>query len=142
MKNFVANFKSQKKASPLLYGLFFEDINHGLDGGLNANLIQNGFFDFCYFNYNSVDLQKVFDNMRFWKCDPLKYFSMTKAKPLHPNNPFSLKIDLKSGDGDAVFQNLGYEIKNNENFLLLRSSTAECSFFLLFKQKFLAEMFF
>ena len=50
--------ENAKKSSPLLYGLFFEDINHGLDGGLNADLIQNGFFDFCYFNYNSIDLQK------------------------------------------------------------------------------------
>ena len=46
MEQFVADFRKKKKASPLLYGLFFEDINHGLDGGLNADLIQNGFFDF------------------------------------------------------------------------------------------------
>ncbi len=129
MEKFVANMKNKKPASPLLYGLFFEDINHGLDGGLNANLVQNGFFDCCYFNYNSVDLQKVFDNLRFWKCDPLKYFSVTKEKPLHENNPFSLCINLKEGDGEAIFKNLGYEIKNNENFLLLRSSSAQCSFF-------------
>lgn len=129
MEKFYASINKKKNSSPLLYGLFFEDINHGLDGGLNANLIQNGFFDCCYFNYNSVDLQKVFDNLRFWKCDPLKYFAITKESPLHENNPFSLKIELKEDDGEAVFKNLGYEIKDNQNFLLLRSDNAECSFF-------------
>lgn len=28
-----------------LYGVFFEDINHGADGGLNANMVNNYSFD-------------------------------------------------------------------------------------------------
>lgn len=30
--------------SPTLYGAFFEDIDHALDGGINANLVDNGSF--------------------------------------------------------------------------------------------------
>lgn len=32
--------------SPLLYGTFFEDINYGADGGLNAELLKNPYFNF------------------------------------------------------------------------------------------------
>src|SRR3970040_1432716 len=32
--------------SPRLYGIFFEDINFGGDGGLNAELVKNGAFEF------------------------------------------------------------------------------------------------
>src|SRR5512145_3106298 len=32
--------------SPRLYGVFFEDINFGGDGGLSAELVKNGSFEF------------------------------------------------------------------------------------------------
>lgn len=38
--------KVKCQISPNLYGLFFEDINNGLDGGLYAELIKNGSFEF------------------------------------------------------------------------------------------------
>ena len=31
---------------PTMYGLFFEDINYGADGGLYAELIKNRSFEF------------------------------------------------------------------------------------------------
>jgi alpha-L-arabinofuranosidase len=34
------------RISPRLYGIFFEDINFGGDGGLNAELVKNGSFEF------------------------------------------------------------------------------------------------
>lgn len=34
------------KISPTLWGLFFEDINRGADGGLYAEMVENGSFDF------------------------------------------------------------------------------------------------
>jgi alpha-L-arabinofuranosidase len=34
------------RISPRLYGVFFEDINFGGDGGLNAELVKNGSFEF------------------------------------------------------------------------------------------------
>lgn len=39
--------------SPVLYGLFFEDINYGADGGLYAELVQNRSFE--YFNIEPRD---------------------------------------------------------------------------------------
>jgi alpha-L-arabinofuranosidase len=38
--------KPAHRISPRLYGIFFEDINFGGDGGLNAELVKNGSFEF------------------------------------------------------------------------------------------------
>lgn len=129
MEKFVAKAENSVNSAPILYGLFFEDINHSLDGGLNANLVQNGFFDFCYFNYGSINLQCVHDNLRFWSCEPQKNILITDEKPIHPNNPFALKVSLSNRDGDVILKNFGYAVKDNQNFLFLSSSKCECSFF-------------
>ena len=42
----VAADKPSHAVSPRLYGIFFEDINFGGDGGLNAELVKNGSFEF------------------------------------------------------------------------------------------------
>lgn len=44
--------------SPLLYGIFFEDINYGGDGGLYAELIANRSFDY-YDRDNTADLRAM-----------------------------------------------------------------------------------
>ncbi len=31
----------------ILYGLFFEDLNHAADGGLYAEMVQNRSFEYC-----------------------------------------------------------------------------------------------
>src|SRR3984957_14482612 len=36
----------QARVSPTLWGLFFEDINRGADGGLYAEMVENRSFDF------------------------------------------------------------------------------------------------
>lgn len=126
---FTVDLKDKQKASPILYGLFFEDINHSLDGGLNANLIQNGNFEFSYFNYNSLDVTRIFDHLRFWSCEPQKLISISDKKPIHANNPHSLNVKLGIGDGDVVLKNFGYEVKNNNNYLFLNDKVFMCSFF-------------
>lgn len=142
MNVFNVDYTKKKIASPFLYGLFFEDINHSLDGGLNADLIQNGAFNFSYFNYHALDVQCVYDNLRFWSCEPQKYFSVTDEKTLHTNKPFSLKIDLNEYDGNAVIKNYGYEIYNNSNYIYLSSSKSICSFQYQTSSPFTIECFF
>ena len=39
---------STHQVSERLYGVFFEDINHSADGGLNANMVNNYSFDGVY----------------------------------------------------------------------------------------------
>ena len=54
------------KVSPDLMGIFFEDINFGADGGLNANMISNYSFDGVYM---TKDYQEVLDPLRYWTLD-------------------------------------------------------------------------
>ena len=101
MKYSIA-LKDRQKSSPDLYGLFFEDINHSLDGGLNANLIQNGNFEFSYFNYSSMKVERIFDNLRFWSCEPQRLVSITDEKPIHNLNPHSLKVEIDENGEDFI----------------------------------------
>ncbi len=52
-----------KKISDRLYGVFLEDINFAVDGGLNANMVNNYSFDGVYMN---TDLSHFSDPLRYW----------------------------------------------------------------------------
>lgn len=41
----VRNAEKSTEVSPMLYGIFYEDINHAADGGLYAELIRNRSFE-------------------------------------------------------------------------------------------------
>ena len=64
-------------ASERLYGVFFEDINHGADGGLNANMVDNYSFDGVYVHHESLRLKGAdrwrteADPLRGWRFDGL-----------------------------------------------------------------------
>ena len=55
-----------------LYGVFFEDINHGADGGLNANMVNNYSFDGVYLDHHTWRMagaerwRTQADSLRFW----------------------------------------------------------------------------
>ena len=132
---------SKTPTSALLYGLFFEDINHALDGGLNADLIQNGSFNFCHFDYGESESKVIYEHMKFWTFCPNDCFSVTDKNPLHKNKPFSLRLTLNK-NATATFKNLGYEIDNNQNYTYLPSTSCELSFFYSSRQKFDLHCFF
>ena len=79
------------KINPAMWGIFFEDINFGADGGLYAELVKNRGFEFP---------------------DPLMGWSVNRAQMVHgevtvrTNAPFNLAnphyIRLRS-DGGALF---------------------------------------
>ncbi|WP_217624923.1 alpha-L-arabinofuranosidase C-terminal domain-containing protein [Bifidobacterium miconisargentati] len=56
-----------------LYGVFFEDINHSADGGLNANMVNNYSFDGVYLDHHTWRLagadrwRTQADPLRFWR---------------------------------------------------------------------------
>ena len=127
MKSEILEFKAKKQnakpTSPLLYGLFLEDINHSIDGGLNANLIQNGNFDFCFFTYDQPVVKNKYDNLRFWEVEDS---IVTNENPISENKPYSLKIEL---DGAKKIKNLGYELVGNKNYIYLNDNQFTVSFF-------------
>lgn len=50
---------AQRPVSPLLFGLFYEDINLSSDGGLNANLVNNHSFEGVYLDPKHKELRAL-----------------------------------------------------------------------------------
>jgi alpha-L-arabinofuranosidase len=79
--------------SPILYGIFFEEINHAGDGGLYAELVRNRSFEDA-------------DTPDAWTLlgDGAK-MAIDTANPLNPRNPRSLRWEIA---GSASLVNEGY----------------------------------
>ncbi|PLS24808.1 alpha-L-arabinofuranosidase [Bifidobacterium imperatoris] len=60
------------RTSERLYGVFFEDINHSADGGLNANMVNNYSFDGVYLDHRTWR----FSGSDRWRteADPLRFW--------------------------------------------------------------------
>jgi alpha-L-arabinofuranosidase len=79
--------------SPVLYGIFFEEINHAGDGGLYAELVRNRSFE----DADTPDAWTLLgDGARI---------AIDTAHPLHPRNPRSLRWEIA---GRASLVNEGY----------------------------------
>jgi len=86
--------------SPFLYGVFFEDINHAVDGGLYAELIRNRSFEHK-------------DPLEGWFADfetgCQATFSIDSELPLNENNPHYLSFAIASDSGSVSLSNNGYD---------------------------------
>jgi len=88
------------KISPLLYGIFFEEINHAGDGGLYAELIRNRSF-----------AEKTTEG---WSLETTGAASASMAldtsKPLNDANKTALRVEISRADrdGTAAVINEGY----------------------------------
>ena len=97
--------------SPHLYGLFFEDICHALDGGLNANLVDNGSFQ--QYNWPTPLPETVSNrgpNDDRYSLDPREIYSWSEvgrggaagtativdSRPLNANNGYSVEIRVST----------------------------------------------
>ncbi|MBD7911873.1 MULTISPECIES: alpha-L-arabinofuranosidase C-terminal domain-containing protein [Clostridium] len=100
---YILNVNTDEKLfneSDMLTGLFFEDINHGADGGLYAELIENRSFEFK----NPLDSwqieQQGSNNSSAKVC---------KDNPLNSNNPSYIEL-ISTTDGDNLkISNDGYK---------------------------------
>lgn len=81
---------SGKAVSPTMFGLFFEDINYGADGGLYAELVQNRSFEHE-------------DSLHAWSEISLSAdgdLKIATSGPLNANNPHYLHLHVReAGDG-------------------------------------------
>ena len=96
--------------SDTLYGLFFEDINYGADGGLYAELLQNRSFE-----YEDILNPRTTDHYNGWGFN-LAFGSVGTAvvgteNPLNENNPTYMRVTCTKGD--YRFANLGYQANSN-----------------------------
>ena len=82
--------KGGKAISDELIGIFFEDISSSADGGLYAELIQNGSFEY------SPSERDGWGPGTSWKtCRPghsLGMIDIRKDNPIHPNNPTYMRL--------------------------------------------------
>ena len=100
-----------------MIGLFFEDINYGLDGGLNAQMIENRNFEMLYASTSGFgQFETKFDGLYGWDSVGDSMLSIRKKDPVSANNPHYLVCDvLKPGSGftnkayDGVFMRAGSE---------------------------------
>jgi alpha-L-arabinofuranosidase len=99
------------KLNPLMWGIFFEDINFGADGGLYAELVKNRGFEFP-------------DPMMGWsKLSPSKargQLSIHDENPFNAKNPHYMRIESFGGDlfgmANEGFRGMGVKQGEAYNF--------------------------
>ncbi|HEY6900732.1 MAG TPA: alpha-L-arabinofuranosidase, partial [Puia sp.] len=87
---YTVNTRQVKAAiSPTLWGLFFEDINRGADGGLYAEMVENASFDF----------PKPFMG---WSTQPARVrtgvFMVINQSQTNAADPKFMRVNLNAGD--------------------------------------------
>lgn len=92
--------------SDTLYGLFFEDINYGADGGLYAELLQNRSFE-----YQDILNPQRHQHLNGWafnmSAGAKGKAAITTENPLNENNPTYVRVTCT--EGDYRFANVGYQ---------------------------------
>lgn len=113
--------------SPVLYGVFFEDINFGADGGLVPNMIQNHSFEYYpFYSTRNVRWNYGYTPLTSWEersvggAEGMMF--VTGAYKLAENNLHNLNIIRKTnGDGYLGVSNTGYDgisVKEGEKYVL------------------------
>jgi alpha-L-arabinofuranosidase len=85
---------------PMLYGIFFEDINRSGDGGLYAEMLQNRSFE---------DFNLPMGWTLLNEGGSESSITLDKGRPLNPMNPTSLRLDITSAGARAAIYNQGYK---------------------------------
>ena len=92
--------------SDTLYGLFFEDINYGADGGLYAELLQNRSFE-----YQDILNPQRHQHLNGWafnmSAGAKGKAAISTENPLNENNPTYVRVTCT--EGDYRFANVGYQ---------------------------------
>ncbi len=101
---------SSNEVSPLLYGVALEDVSFAGDGGLSANLINNGSFE----DSEKPENAWVFDHVAAVH---------SKKDPLNETNPH---YEMLAFDGRGTLENLGYtEIYKYKSYKIDENAAAK-----------------
>ena len=82
-----------KAISDELIGIFFEDISSAADGGLYAELIQNGSFEFNLTERDGWSAGTAWQTIR--PGHSLGYSEVRMDAPIHPNNPTYMRLNIE-----------------------------------------------
>ena len=103
----VIRDKEKCRINSGMFGLFFEDINYGLDGGLHAEMIENRSFEFFDCGGYKYNWYKHFDGMYGWKGSIGAEMKIRGDMPLNRINPHYLEFAAKKGG--EYFSNKAYD---------------------------------
>lgn len=96
-----------KPISPLLMGIFFEDINYAADGGLYAELVQNRSFEYQPTARAEWNAFTAWEVVR--RDGAAGSVSITDAFPIHPNNPRYAVFEVQQPGGGVGLVNSGFD---------------------------------
>lgn len=103
-----------KQISPMLYGIFFEDINRAADGGLYGNLIANGSFDYGG--------DEDGNDMRFadWEASGDAELTIKSIRPINEinRNYINIKSLRCGGICNKGFGGDGFGVRRGESYRL------------------------
>ena len=104
--------KGGKVISDELIGIFFEDINNCADGGLYAELIQNGSFEFSPAERDGWGAGTAWKQVR--PGHSLGTLEVRKDKSIHPNNPTYMRLHAERTKEFYDYKGWrGYGLENN-----------------------------
>lgn len=95
--------QKQYGISHKLFGIFLEDIGFSVDGGLNANMVNNYSFDGVYMDKHTYGA--VSDPLRYWKASAAAFASGNAPESAISSNSRYAAVTV---EGSATLQNLGY----------------------------------
>jgi len=96
------------RISPMLYGIFFEEINRAGDGGLYAEMIQNRSFEDDR-GGNEARPAKAPGWTLVKTGATQAEMALDASQPVSAKNPNSLRLEVKSVDGRAGVANEGFK---------------------------------
>ena len=85
-----------KAISDELIGIFFEDISSSADGGLYAELTQNGSFEYSPVERDGWGAGTAWKQIR--PGHSLGRMEVRMDQPIHPNNPTYMRLQLWTGE--------------------------------------------
>jgi len=119
------------KISPMLYGIFFEELSHVGDGGLYAEMVRNRDFESVqlpvgarienkclitpWFQFNQNDElypRGEGSDLPWWSAvaggGARVNIALDRTEPLHANNPLSMRVEVQAVGSRAGVANEGY----------------------------------
>ncbi len=90
-----------------MFGIFFEDINYALDGGLHAEMIENRSFEFYVSGGERYHWYKRYDGLYGWQGSEDAQLSICAERPLYRVNQHYLQFT--AANPGAFFTNKAYD---------------------------------
>ena len=107
----AVDLKRTKEISPLLWGIFFEDLSYAADGGLYAELVRNRDFEFSDLDHGG------WNALTGWTVPKELNATVETEDPIHENNPHYLAISAPA-DAPAIINEGfdGFPFKEGESY--------------------------